>query len=281
LLGLTIIQSLLFIDRRLEMFAHGSDAAAGVVEAVEAAPEREHVIINLPAWLALKKPEFARGNYGMELEAPYFGLDSLVYIATGEWTSVESRSLAPRVFEWRYYLQPHGPAIDHAELDRRLRDGAQLHTVELLPGQMVVREPGTLRWGQPWPGAQRAVYGDSIWLLDAELRREEDMLAITTEWFSVSGLTADYQLWYQVRRADGTVVAEVRDYALSGMSPPRLWRPVDRIEDRRLLPLPSVDGELSVWAAFVNTGDGVLLPVKLSDGTLQAQAWFELGQVER
>lgn len=279
LLGLAIVQSLLFIDRRLEMFEHGSAAVAGVVAAVDAEPGRGHLIINLPAWFAQKEQEYPRGNYGMELAAPYFGLDSLVYIASGAWTNTESRALAPRVFDWRYYLQPHGPAVDHTELDLRLRAGVQLHTVELLPDRVVVREPGTLRWGQPWPGAQRAIFGDSLWLLGSEVQRDGELLTISTEWFAVNQLAGDYQLWYQVRRSDGAVVAEVRDYAMGGMSPPRYWRPVDRVEDRRLLALPPAAGALAVWAAFVSTSDGSLLPVMLPDGALLPEPWYELGPV--
>lgn len=280
LVGLVIIQSLLFIDRRLEMFDSANAAAEGVITGVRGEQPGEQLVINLPAWFALKESEYPRGHYGSELEAPYFNLDSLLYIATGDWLAIESRSLAPRVFDWRYYFQPHGPAIDHAELDQQLRDGVRLHTVELVPADVVVREPGTLAWGQPWPPGQEMIFGRALWLLGSELQHEGDLLTITTEWFSVRQLSGDYQLWYQVRRADGTVVAEVRDYALSGMSPPRLWRPVDRIEDRRLLPLPrATDEELTVWVAVVNTSDGSQLPAMFPDGTFVPERWHSLGSL--
>jgi hypothetical protein len=280
LLAVAIVQSLLFIERRLEMFAYGSQAAEGVIGAARASPNAEHLVINLPAWFALKEQEYPRGYFGIQVEATYFGLDSLVYIATDQWISVASRSLAPRTFEWRYYLQPHGSGIDHAELDQQLRDGTRLSTVELLPGAVVVREPGTLAWGQPWPDDYAAVFGDALWLLGSELSQDGALATITTEWFSVHQLEGNYLVWFQVRRNDGTVVAEVRDYALSGMSPPRLWRPVDRIQDRRLLMLPESGDGLTVWAALASAADGRRLPVALSNGQQLTDGWYELGTVD-
>jgi hypothetical protein len=184
------------------------------------------------------------------------------------------------VSEWRYYFQPHGVAIDHDEIDARLRAGARMTVVDLLGDQIVVREPGLVLRNQPEPDNELAILGNTLRLVDTNVGRQEELLAITTSWFADQSLIGDYQIWIQTRSSDGRAHFELKDYALGGMSPPRLWQSGELIEDRRLIDFPDSDENgLEVWIALVNTANASLLPVTSANGALTADSWVNVGSV--
>lgn len=271
------VQSVLFIQRRLVMFDHGTQVANGVIALGEKYPDGSLLFINVPSWFAPKNQEFPRGHLGVQVEPDYIGLERLIYAGSGEQVQVESRSLAPDVSGWLYHFQPHGGPIDHNEIDARLREGAVLALADLYQDSLAVREPGSLQPGQPAPANRIASFGDALWLLDAELSRDGDLHTMTSRWYADRQLEADYQLWVQLRTAAGVVIAERKDYALRGMSPPRLWQPGDLIEDRLVLDLSGTrrTDDLEVWVALVNTADGSLLPA-VSEARPVADGWVKI-----
>jgi hypothetical protein len=152
-----------------------------------------------------------------------------------------------------------------------------LRVVELNDDGVSVRNPGALSPGRPWPTERLAVLGEALWLTDYELTFGGDALTVSTSWFTARELPGDYQVWLQVRDGEGNVIAERRDYALAGMSPPRLWRPVDLVEDRAQIQLPPRASDVvTVWATLVSTADGTLLPVTETAGIEAERDWLRL-----
>jgi len=277
LLALVVIQSLLFIERRVTMLDDGTELVDELIATAGAAEGEPLIFMNVPSWFAPRGQEYPRGHLGVQLVPYYVPLDLLVYTATGRHYTIESDALAPRVADWRYFWQPHGPPLDHAQLDALLRAGLALRIVELDDAGVTIRDPGTLRPGAPWPTERQAVLGDALWLIDHQIAFDGDALTVSTTWFAARELTGDYQLWFQVRDRSGSVISEWRDYALAGLSPPRLWRPVDLVEDRAVLQLPLRSShDVTVWVALVSTADGRLLPVTEASGTAVVRDWLQL-----
>lgn len=278
--GLVIAQSLLFIERRTVMLEQGTLLVNGVIEAGVRHEREGLLVLNLPAWFAPKGQEFPFGHLGVQLEPDYIGLDRVVYAGSGRRVEVESRSLAPGVSGWRYHFQPHGPPIDHHEVDAFLRAGRALILADLREDGPLVREPGRLVPGQPTPEATLATFADALQLSNQQLDWAGRRLTITSTWHLTQALTTDVQIWTQARDRDGAVLVEQRDYALGGMAAPRLWQPGDAVEDRLLLDLPrDVDPEqVEVWVALVNTADEALLPVVA--GADVADGWVRVGPIE-
>jgi hypothetical protein len=152
-----------------------------------------------------------------------------------------------------------------------------LRVVDLGDADIIIRNPGSLQPGQQWPATSQAVIGDALWLVDHQLSFDGDRLTVATRWFTARELTDDHQLWFQVRDGAGGVIAEWRDYALAGMSPPRLWRPVDLVEDHAGISLPQrASHDVTVWLALVNTNDASLLPVTEATDIVVERGWLRL-----
>lgn len=276
LAALVIVQSAMFIERRMTMLADGTE----LVDELAADAERGGVpllYMNVPSWFAPRGQEYPRGHLGVQLIPYYVPLGLLVYTANGDAVDLASGALAPPVAGWRYHWQPHGPPLDHAQVDALLRQGVGLRLVSLGEDGVAIRAPGSLAPGQPWPTARQAVFGDALWLVDYGIGFEGDLLTVTTRWFVARELREDVQLWFQVRNGEGSVIAEARDYPLGGMSPPRLWQPVDLVEDRVVIQLPRhVSHDVTIQLALVSTSNGILLPISEAPAQTLELDWLEL-----
>ncbi len=278
LAAVVLMQSLLFIQRRMTMLEYGTQIADGIIREGKAYPSGKLLFVNVPSWFAPKTQEFPRGHLGIQIEPDYINLSTLIYAGSGLHVPTDSVSLAPDVSGWRYDFQPHGQPVDHNAIDAKLRDGFTLVVVDLYHDALAVREPGSLTPNQPDPENAQARFGDGLEFLDSTITRDGDLVTIDSRWYVRSALNGDYQLWTQLRDANGNVVAERKDYALRGMSPPRLWQPGDLIEDRLVLDLSQVSnsGDLSARLGLVSTADGSMLPVT---GNGAAGGWLMLGVV--
>ena len=274
-----LVQSLSFIQRRMTMLEYGTQVANGIIHEGELHPNGKLLFVNVPSWFAPKTQEFPLGHLGVQIEPDYIGLSRVIYAGSGVQVDAESYSLAPDVSGWRYDFQPHGPAIDHNAVDAKLRAGATLVVVDLYHDALAVREPGSLMPNQPDPGNAQATFGKGLDFLGSGITRDGNLVTITSRWYVRAALDGDYQIWTQVRDASGNVIVERKDYALRGMSPPRLWQPGDLIEDRLVLDFSQVDepGSLRARLGLVSTADGAMLPV--SGATASSPDWVDLGQV--
>ncbi len=278
LIGVVLVQSVLFIDRRITMLEYGSQIADGIIREGEAHPNGKLLFLNVPSWFSPKTQEFPRGHLGVQIEPNYIGLNRLIYAGSGLNVDAESYSLAPNVSGWRYDFQPHGVAIDHNAIDAKLRAGFTLVVVDLYHNALAVREPGSLTPNQPDPGNAQATFGAGLDYLGDTITRNGSQLTITSRWYVRKALDGDYQIWTEVRDASGNVVVQRKDYALRGMSPPRLWKPGDLVVDRLVLDLSqvTVTGQLPVRLGLVSTANGQMLPVTGSGSTGD---WLNLGSV--
>lgn len=280
-IAIVLLQSVWFIDRRLTMLDYGTQIASGIIREGEAHPNGTLLFINVPSWFAPTTQEFPLGHLGVQLEPDYVGLSRLIYAGSGVRVNAESYALAPEVSGWRYAFQPHGPTIDHDGIDAKLRAGATLAVVDLYHNRLAVREPGSLTPGQSEPGPASATFGSGLDYLGDTITRSGDLVTITSRWYDRSVLGADAQIWTQLQNARGAVVVERKDYALRGMSPPRLWKPGDLIEDRLVLDLSQATTSSSLTArlGLINTATGAMFPVTNDHGVLDADGWLQIGRV--
>lgn len=139
-----LVQSVLFIDRRLTMLDYGTQIANGIIREGKAHPNGKLLFINVPSWFEPRTQEYPLGHLGVQIEPDYIGLSRLIYAGSGLNVDAESYSLAPDVSGWRYNFQPHGPTIDHTGIDAKLRAGATLVVVDLYHNRLAVREPGSI-----------------------------------------------------------------------------------------------------------------------------------------
>ena len=256
-----LVQSVQFIAMRTDWFAAASTVAEGIIRLGAAHPGGQLLLVNVPAWFARDRYEWPIGRFGVQVEPEYVGLERVVLAGANVRATVESRSLAPPVHAWRLTFGPHGEPIDHQAIDQRLRAGFALGVTEFLPDGIVVREPGRLLPGGATAATPLATFADALELAEATAQRTGSRLVVQLRWQVRQPLGRDAMIWLRVRDAAGRIVAERRDYALAGMSAPRLWRLGDAVEDWWLLPLPAeAAGPLQVELQLVATADWRPLP---------------------
>ncbi|HUG17045.1 MAG TPA: hypothetical protein VMM78_18700, partial [Thermomicrobiales bacterium] len=248
-----VAQSWRFIDVRLEMFERGTAMIDGVVAAGERYQGQGLLVVNAPSWFAQNRYEYRYGHFGVQLMPDYVGLDRVVYVNSGLASRVDVRSVAWQadVSGGAYPFGPHGFDAPPEELDALLREGRQLVTVTPRGGDYVVREVGRLRPGdaERLPGAAGRV-GSGVWLNAARAAvtsAHPELLTIYVTWHALEPPGDELDTVIELRDGQGAVIARYEDYALDGMSAPRLWQAGDKLNDSVAFPLPP-PGSYSVWA---------------------------------
>lgn len=278
LLGVTLVQSATFIERRTVMLAYGTEMAEGIIRAGAAHDGGRLLVLNAPSWFAFKDQEYPRGHLGVQLEPGYTGLDRLVYAGSGARTAVDSGALNPRINSWHYNFQPHGGDLSYEAIDAKLRAGEPLVAVELERSRMAVREPGSITPAQSAPAGFLADFG-GLQLVDAVLARDAAHLTITTHWYAAAPTGDDLRLRTQLVGPDGTIIVEQSGYPLDGLSPPRLWQAGDLIEDRRVIELSGGQSSAALTVRLgLATPDGSLLGAAQPGGQALPDGWLTLGQ---
>lgn len=261
---ITLWHSFSMIDRRVEMFKISDSVVAGVVEAGDGAGESPVMMMNVPSWFSFHSridQEYPLGHLGVQAIPRYVGLDGLYYAVTGEHVQLESASLAPDVSGGDYAFGPHGHFVDHAFLDDHLRSGYQLARMTIDHDEAVVHQSGHLMVDADVSGSPIAVFGDEIAVQDLQWQSDQGSLVVQSEWHARGMVDADYTIQIEALDSSGDVVLMNRDYALDGMSPPRLWQPGDLILDEVVIPAESLADIASVQLAMINTADDSMMPV--------------------
>jgi hypothetical protein len=268
LLALVVVQSVLFVERRMVMLEYGTELHEQIIALGERHAGETVLLLNVPSWFAPKTQEFPRGHLGVQLHPYYIDMDTLIYAGSGQRVRVESRHLAPDVNGWRYDFEAHGPFIGHPELDERLRAGVPAYIVDLYHDRLALRSIGSLSPGQPAPSTWEATFAESLLLVEHEVALEDGLLQVTTTWYVTQPLPNDARPRYEVRGPDGSPLLVHERYALSDMAAPRLWQPGDRVQDELVLDLAPLDlpAMLTITLAVVEVPSGTPLPLTTPDG---------------
>jgi hypothetical protein len=276
----TILHSHSFIERRLEMFQGANEVVEEIVRVAESSRDTPVLVMNAPAWFSfhsIADQEYPLGYLGVQAVPPHVGFDGLTYAVTGEWADIESGALAPDVSGWDYSWSPHGPLMDHDEVNDRLRSGYELFVMRMTTEGPRLHPAGQIREGDSADDVV-AAFGDQLTLLHVDLTVNDGWLQAGMEWWLTEPLEGDFQLSFQIRNHSGEVVLEYQDYALSGMSPLRLWQPGDMVSDRLLLELP--DGVMfeSLSIALMSTSNESMLKATSGDLDVHDETYIVVTQ---
>ena len=262
-LAVTILHSHSFVERRVEMFSVSNDVIDSIVDVADSSRGRPVLIMNAPEWFSfhsLADQEYPIGHLGVQGVPSYLGFDGLYYAVRGESAEISSGALAPFVTRWTYAWSPHGPFLDHDQVNQYLRDGYQLHVMRLAGEGPYVFQPGRIV-SEHDDSASQATFDGRITMHDARWELDDRRLRTDITWRMREPLGGDYQISFEVIDPSGDTVWQHRDYALSGMSPPRLWQSGDTVIDRSLIELPEDITVSALMISFVNTGDESTMPV--------------------
>lgn len=254
-----VIQSWAFIGVRMDMFASGSTAVDGIVEAGERHAGRGVLVVNAPSWLAQREYEYPYGHLGVQIMPSYIGLDRVIYTSSRMKAEVDaaSASLIPDVAGGQFTFGPHAPETSLEELDALLREERMLIDVRRDDQGFVVSEAGRLQPG----GAQDArgfVRLDDAPVTAGLLRSvaDGDHLSVYLSWNVIGEYTGGFGVTVELLDEEGEIVGSYDGPALGGASDPALWQAGDRIDDRYIFDRPP-DGRYTVRAGMNHSTAGI------------------------
>ncbi len=247
-----VLQSWVFVDRRMEMFASGSSAVHGIVGAGERHVGRGILVMNAPSWLAQHQYEYPYGHLGVQVMPAYIGLDRVVYTSS-RWNvhvDAASASLAPDVAGGRFTFGPHGAAMTAAELDGLLREGRVVYDVRREGDGFELIEIGRLAMGGGGITDQ-VVELEHVPVAVGRMRsvNDDNRLSLYLSWHVAGTLRGEHAVRVELVNEAGAVVDRYQGLALAGVSDPALWQPGDRIDDRFIFERP-VAGTYTIRAGL-------------------------------
>lgn len=254
LLLAVVVQSWVFVQLRMEMFASGSSAVDGIVAAGNRHAGRSLLVVNAPSWLALHEYEYLYGHLGVQIMPSYIGLDRVIYTSSRWKTQVDtaSASLVPEIAGERFTFGPHAPEATAEELDSLLREGRILVDVRRNGERFSVFEIGQLEPG----GAQsteQMVQLDGVSVAVGLLRSavDDDRLGVYLSWNVFAEHTGEPDVLVELVNDQGAVIGRYQGPPLAGVSDPALWQSGDRIDDRYIFERPPI-GRYAVRAGIGN-----------------------------
>jgi hypothetical protein len=251
LLGV-VVQSWMFVQLRMEMFASGSSAVDGIVAAGDRHAGRGVLVVNAPSWLAQREYEYPYGHLGVQVMPSYIGLDRIIYTSSRWQTQVAaaSASLAPDVAGGRFTFGPHGSEATAQELDSLLREGRVLVDVRRSGDGFTVIDIGQLEPGGAQSTEQMVVLDAvAVGLLRSAV--DDDWLSVYLSWHVMAGYTGASDVLVELVNDQGAVIDRYQGSGLAGASAPALWQPGDRIDDRFIFERPP-NGRYTVRAGIGN-----------------------------
>lgn len=262
LIALIVIQSLVFISVRLDMFASATSAMNGVTQAGERYPEHLIIVVNMPAWLAQDEYEYPYGHLGAQVVPSYIGLERAIYTSSNRQVEVGVWSIQsnPEVADGSFTFGPHAPEdfshpafapdVPRPHVFEVVRDGDGFQVVEV--GQRV---PGGADGVQA--GAVRL--GDDLSMSTPRLSTTSDSVMVYLSWLVNAPLSDDFTVEVRAVDESGAVVRQRTARPLAGTSQPAQWEAGDRIDDGYWLGgLP--DGVYSIEIGRRSASSGQLLP---------------------
>lgn len=259
LIGLVIVQSWAFVERRNEMFAAGTQA----VEALAASGAQHDggrlLVVNMPSWLALDEYEYPYGHLGAQAVPVYVGLDRAIYVNSSRLAEVQVQSIEffPEVSDGHYSFGPHGAPSDPQSIDQLLREGYSVVRIDREGDGFAAREGGRLEPGPASePTSPVALDGVEVVVGSVRAASIDDRVALYLSWHVGTPLDPGSRVAVQLRTEDGDVVGSYEGASLLGLSSPEQWRAGDRVDDVLWFDeIPA--GRYEVWAGVLGLDDTV------------------------
>jgi hypothetical protein len=219
--------------------------------------------VNVPAWIAPKKPTYQIGTEGLTFIPEYVRPQDFVYVTTGTEPKIRSFMFDPAKQDWPAYIGYAGTALDWPNLARQIRRADGVYRTTYSSTGLSFLEAGTLQAGATTDqAAALAWFGDQIRLQDCQTESSGRQIVLHLWWYSLQVPDHDVTVFLHVYDTTGQLITQADGYPLLGLSPPQSWQPGDLVHDIRYITLPpgvTQDG-YSIVVGWYDPGTGQRLP---------------------
>jgi hypothetical protein len=241
---------------------------------------RSLLYLNVPAWIAPKKPIYRIGTEGLTFIPGYVRVQDFVYVNTGVEPEIKTFMFDQVKKDQDAYIGYAGTELDWDSVAEAIRQADAVYLTTYTPDGLSFVQAGALETGDAAPDLGTAVarFEDQILLLDHKLLLSDNELVLHLWWYSLQSPDRDITVFAHVYGKDGQLVAQADGYPLLGLSPPLHWRPGDLVHDIRYITLPAdvKDRGYTVAAGWYDTASGTRLPAFGQQGQPLAQDAVQL-----
>jgi hypothetical protein len=245
-----------------------SEIAAPLWQAVQAAEVQEQpaslLYVNVPAWIAPKKPIYCVGTEGLTFIPEYVRVQDFVYVNAGSELQIVACMFDAAKQDWPAYIGYAGEDLDWQGLSEQIRLASDVYLTTYVPNGLHFVEAGALEPGRSVAAGDNPVarFGDTILLLKDQLEAAGSELTLTLWWVDLKVPEEDVTVFVHVYDAGGQLVAQGDGYALAGLFPALQWHPGDLVRDVRHVTLPDgiAASPYTVDVGWYSTAGGQRLP---------------------
>ena len=258
-----------FVRRHDALYVAGSHLMFAMQSAATRFPDGV-LFVNPLSWIGPKQPDYPLGHTGITMIPTYVGLDQVERVAVGRDVKVAWTGYDVLRKPWRYDYGELGGNASLEQLDAFARRSRAVY-VTTFGDDLRLEYAGALEPGEyGLSGAQPVLarFDGGVELISASTVSESHDLALDLTWFALAENPTDVTVFVHLDGPDGKPVAQADGYPLLGVSAPRLWKPGDRIRDRRTLALsPGLgQGTYSLGVGLYRRDTGARLGAKDQSG---------------
>jgi len=219
--------------------------------------------LNVPAWIAPKKPIYRIGTEGLTFIPGYVRVQDFVYVNTGIEPEIRAYMFDQVKKDQDAYIGYAGTELDWDSLTEEIRQVDGVYLTTYTPNALNFVHAGALESGDTTPDLATAAarFEDQILLLDYKLLPSEDGPILHLWWYSLQTPDTDITVFAHIYGENGQLIAQADGYPVLGaFSPPR-WRPGDLVHDIRYFTLPDhlEDRDYSIAVGWYDTVTGTRL----------------------
>ena len=229
-----------------------------MVQAIEAAPDERHLIVNPTTWLARVEVSYPIVHEGVVVFPEYVSPAQLAAIHLGAEVEVEGVAFPPIYTEPReHYFDVWGPLMDWESLAARIRAVDHIWLVTYGDGPLQFARVGQKLEGAATSAAPIATFAAKrVSLESAAARLADGAIELTLDW-NVREPTGE-EVFAHALDCSGTVLGLADGPPVGRMFPFWLWQANDRFRDTRFIPLDALSGDgcYQVEVGLFNPADG-------------------------
>jgi hypothetical protein len=226
--------------------------------------------LNVPAWIAPKEATYRIGTEGLTFIPEYVQVEDFIYVTTGSESEIRAFMFDPVKQDWTDYIGYAGDSLEWDRLSEEIRRADTVYVTTYDSEQLDFLEAGSVASTRKMSNTDSALasFGKQILLLDYEVTRTDDRLAVELTWSSEQVPQQDITTFVHIYDEGGQLVSQSDGYPLLGLYPPSHWLPSDLVRDVRYLspPKPIAEGQYRMAVGWYEPVTAQRLPAIDQDG---------------
>lgn len=253
LIASILLQSTLFVFRRQGLHDEAFAVLAQENQAMFAPREGQALFINTVELFTFKDQEFPLGWFGA-LVSPWHNrivTDQHLRTLNADWVidPAQAQQVKDRA---RLQLDFHGQVLPADQMQTAIISATQIYRLEVPAGDLHLFQIGHIEHNAAPPESNAASWPEGIRLISATLNTEAGTPVLHLDWFIGGPIDPNVTVFVHVLNDAGQVVAQADGDLIGGYVPLGLWQESDRIQERRVVPLPEAAGRYRIVLGLYN-----------------------------